>query len=568
MSEHTSEFVEHCPCPSCGSSDGNSLFTDGHTYCHVCSTYADSAGEKTTQAREKPKKEKAPLLEHGQVKDWGKRKISKETLEHYGVTFRDIQWRGEPEPRQVLIFPYYDAKNREVFQKLRAFPKDFAARGEPEEAMPFGYKENAKAGRMVVIMEGEVDALSLAEVQKCKFPVWSIPFGADAEKDKDGKPIKNAGAKIRKYMASIKHLLEGFETVVLMFDMDEPGIFSAKCAAEVVGPKARIASLPLKDASDMLVADRAEELMKAMWNAEPYRPEGLVQMSSAKQAIFEKPVMGQLWFLPTLNKVTYGRQWGQIWMLGAGTGVGKTDFFTQQMAFDVNHYKDPIGVFSLEQPYAETGRRILGKHGKRSFHIPQEEALWTDEEFQAAWDSFPHDLVHFYDSFGVNQWAAVKAKMEFLFYAYGVRKFYLDHLTAFVAKEADENKALSEILAEQSELAKKHGWIIHEISHLARPREGKSHEEGGRVTIGNFRGSNSIGMWSHMMLGLERAQQAEDEEERTTTRCRVLKDRYSGRGTGKVIAMGYDTESSHLFEKPDYVEKSKEGFRPERDPEF
>lgn len=158
--------------------------------------------------------------------------------------------------------------------------------------------------------------------------------------------------------------------------------------------------------------------------------------------------------------------------------------------------------------------------------------------------------------------------MEFLFYAYGVRKFYLDHLTAFVAKEADENKALSEILAEQSELAKKHGWIIHEISHLARPREGKSHEEGGRVTIGNFRGSNSIGMWSHMMLGLERAQQAEDEEERTTTRCRVLKDRYSGRGTGKVIAMGYDTESSHLFEKPDYVEKSKEGFRPERDPEF
>ena len=31
-----SEFVRHMPCDNCGSSDGNSLYSDGHTYCFVC----------------------------------------------------------------------------------------------------------------------------------------------------------------------------------------------------------------------------------------------------------------------------------------------------------------------------------------------------------------------------------------------------------------------------------------------------------------------------------------------------------------------------------------------------
>ena len=31
-----SEFVRHMPCDNCGSSDANSLYTDGHTFCFVC----------------------------------------------------------------------------------------------------------------------------------------------------------------------------------------------------------------------------------------------------------------------------------------------------------------------------------------------------------------------------------------------------------------------------------------------------------------------------------------------------------------------------------------------------
>ena len=42
--EPTSEFIEHIPCEKCGSSDGNSTYTDGHEYCHVCQNFIPGDG--------------------------------------------------------------------------------------------------------------------------------------------------------------------------------------------------------------------------------------------------------------------------------------------------------------------------------------------------------------------------------------------------------------------------------------------------------------------------------------------------------------------------------------------
>jgi len=51
MKDRESEFVRHMACPSCGSSDGNSLYTDGHTYCFVCDTHTRGEGmdDQTTE---------------------------------------------------------------------------------------------------------------------------------------------------------------------------------------------------------------------------------------------------------------------------------------------------------------------------------------------------------------------------------------------------------------------------------------------------------------------------------------------------------------------------------------
>jgi twinkle protein len=270
----------------------------------------------------------------------------------------------------------------------------------------------------------------------------------------------------------------------------------------------------------------------------------------------EAPTKGLSWCFPTLTALTYGIRQGELYAFGAGTGVGKTDVMTQQMAHMVLEHKQAIGVFSLEQHVVETAKRIAGKAAGKVFHIP--DAGWTPEDLDAAWEKLEGGRkVFLYDSFGANEWGPISEKMEYLVHAKGVRYVFLDHLTALAAgSEDDERVALENIMAEMSKLAQRLGLTIFFVSHLATPEKG-SHEEGARVTIRQFKGSRAIGFWSHFMFGLERNQQAEDETERTTTTFRVLKDRYTGRATGATFALGYDRDTGLLFERP--ITKSEGG---------
>jgi twinkle protein len=154
-----------------------------------------------------------------------------------------------------------------------------------------------------------------------------------------------------------------------------------------------------------------------------------------------------------------------------------------------------------------------------------------------------------FDHFGSADWDLIEKRIRYLYHSEGVRIFYIDHLTALAAAEDDEKKGLERITASMGGLVKELDIMIILVSHLATP-EGKPHEEGGRVMIRHFKGSRAIGFWCHYMFGLERNQQAEDEEERQTTTFRVLKDRYTGQATGQVFYLGYDPEEGRLFEKP------------------
>jgi twinkle protein len=465
----------------------------------------------------------------GEVRGLRARKITDETCKKFGYMC------GEYKNRPVQIAPYYDADGQAVAQKVRFPDKTFLVAGDISEALPFGAQCWPKTGKKIVVTEGEVDALTMSQVQGNKWPVVSISCGA--------------GPQIRKYFAKHKEYFNGFEEVVLMFDMDQPGRDAAKVAAEVLGSRARIADLPLKDANEMLQADRTDELINAMWKAKEYRPEGIVDMAELKAAVMERPQEGMSWPFPTLTKLTFGIRLGEIIALGAGTGVGKTDFFAQTITHFAAEHKVPVGVFSLEQHPTETATRLAGKLAKKTFHIP--DSGWTEADFETAWATLMKSgKVFLYDSFGNNDWEVVKEKMEYLHHAHGVRYFFLDHLTALAAWQDDERKALEVIMSEMGSLVKKLDCTIFLISHLATP-EGKPHEEGGRVMIRHYKGSRAIGFWSHFVIALERDQQADRETQRKTTTVRVLKDRYTGRSTGEKFYIGYDEDTGMLYETDD-----------------
>jgi len=537
-----SSFIRHVPCGACGSRDNNAEYTDGHTYCFGCGAHTSDdqavgtdAGGDLPANRERTAKRPTGLLEV-EVRGIRSRGITDATATKFGYG-----WSTRA-GKKVQVAPYYGESGDVLAQKIRGANKEFTWAGDAKANLfPFGSQAWAHTGKMITVTEGEIDALAMSQVQDNKWPVVSIPCGA--------------GPQIKKYFAQNLEYFKGFEKIVLMFDNDEPGRKAAVDAAEVIGPRAHIATLPLKDACDMLQAGRVKEMIDAMWRAKKYQPAGIVTLESLKDIVLKGVKQGIPWHLPALTAATFGRRTGELYAFGAGTGVGKSDFFAESIVQTVMELNLPVGVFSLEQHPRETALRIAGKVGSKAFHVP--DGSWTQEELEASWDTLTGaGKIFLYDSFGMNEWEIIADRMRYLRHAEGVEHFYLDHLTA-LASGADERVELEEIMSSLGSIVKELDVCIYFISHLNTP-EGKPHEEGGRVTIRNFKGSRSIGFWSHFMFGMERNTQAEDLEERSMTTLRVLKDRYTGRATGVTIPLEYDHATCRMKEcdRSMYVDES------------
>lgn len=525
-----SKFLRHIPCIYCGSSDAGAVYDDGHFHCFKCGTtkqeheleYDDICNYNTQATRSINKRLIMDIP--GEYKSIADRGISRATCEKFGVK----QDEGKH------YYPYYDSDGVLSAYKMRTVAnKDFSISGVFSKSILFGQNLFHSGGKYVTIYEGELDALAGFQLTGSQWPSVSIRNGAQAA-------LKDCKAQFE--------WLNTFETVVICFDADEPGKKAAKEVAELFGTKAKIVKhlTGYKDACDYLVAGAGKEFVNEWWRADEYRPEGIVTVSDIKERLLAPPIAGVDWCFPTLSKLTYGRRKGELYAFGAGVGVGKTDVFTQQIAYDIDVLKKRVGVIYLEQNVVETAQRVAGKLDGRLYHIP--DANWTRDQFVSSVNSLEaRKQLFMMEHFGAMDWKTVKNIMKYFAKAYDIEHIYLDHLTALSANEQDERRALDGIMADMASLAQSDGLIIHFISHLTTP-DGKPHEEGGRVMEKHFTGSRAIARWSHYMFGLERDKQAEDERTRQTTTFRVLKDRYTGRATAAKFGLFYDKNTGMLTE--------------------
>jgi twinkle protein len=517
-----SEFLFHEPCPKCGSRDNAGRYSDGHLYCFGCQHYENGDGpvSNTRQSQSRD------LIQEVSIRELPRRALTIETSDRYCYGIAELG--GEP----VHVATYRDRNGVAVMQKCRDKDKKFWVLGDTKWQGLFGMHLCRDGGRKIIITEGELDALSVSQAMGNKWPVVSLPHGAAAAK---------------KAIAANLDWLLTYEEVSLCFDQDDAGRKAVEeVAALLPAGKCSVITLPLKDASDMLMADRTEELIRCLWDAKKYRPDGIVSAADVAHDALQPPRTDLSWCLPQLNAATYGRRYGELVGLGAGTGVGKTTFLTQQIAHDLTT-GHAVAVFAFEQVPSETVKRVAGQiHGKR-FHAP--DGSWTTAELQAAIENLADKPFYLYDHFGSCDWSVIRTRIRYLAHAHGVRIFYLDHLTALAATVDDERKGLDVIMAELGGLVKELDcWLLF-VSHLATP-DGTPHEEGGRVTIRHFKGSRNIGSWSHFMFALERNQQSDDPTERNQTVFRVLKDRYLGDSTGLTIPLTYDKETGLMVEAP------------------
>ena len=471
----------------------------------------------------------------GEVRALSKRGITEETCQKFRYTI------GTFNDKPVQIANYCDNEGNTVAQKLRFANKDFLFQGEPKTAGLYGQWLWRDSGKMVVITEGEIDALSVSQLQQNKWPVVSVPNGAQGAAKSVAKSIE---------------WLEKFDKVVFLFDDDEPGREAAKaCAALLTPGRAFIGRINgHKDANAALQAGDGPKVIDAIWGAKAFRPDGVVMIEELFDKAFEPVIVGIPWPWKILNEKTYGIRRKELYAFGAGVGIGKSDVF-KEIALWLIGQGEMVGYIALEEPPGHSLKVIAGKFLGRRLHLPG--ACTTPEE-EARVKAELSGKIAFFDHFGAMDYETIKERMRYMVVSLGCKHIFLDHLTALAAVMDDERRGIDKMMADLSAFTQQQDFTLYFVSHLATP-EGKPHEEGGRVMEKHFRGSRAIAQWSHYMFGIERNKQ--DAESPTT--FRVLKDRYTGDAAGLTFGLRYNRDTGRMYECELPSDAEKLGFKNE-----
>ncbi|WP_455653801.1 DnaB-like helicase C-terminal domain-containing protein [Phascolarctobacterium faecium] len=537
--------LTHQPCPDCGSSDALTVYTD-HTFCFSCETHHNGTGDTP---KEHPKALKGTI--HPQDMTFealSKRGITQTTCRKYG--YYVTTYNGDP----CQVACYCDDSGNIIGQKLRFADKHFSVLGNLSHRF-FGQHLWAQ-GKRLVITEGEIDCLTVSQVGGNKYPVVSIPNGCQSAK--------------RVFKEQLEWL-NNFEEIIVMFDMDEPGRKATDDVCRILPPgKLKLAYLPLKDPNECLIAGRPDAILDAIFQAKTYKPDGIINGTELWEILKDEPDEDQgypfPWNIP-LQEMTLGIRKGELIVITAGSGTGKTTFVRQIAHHFGVGLKLKVGMMMLEENIKRTAKGLMAvQSGKR---LALNRHLVSDEEYQKIYnETLGNGNFVFYQHFGSLESDNLMSKIRYLAVAEKCDFIILDHITIAISGLDIENerKATDVLMTNLRSLVEETGVGLLIISHLKRV-DGQPAEEGGAISLSHLRGSHALAQLSDGVWALERNQQAEDLEEKNLVKVRVLKNRHSGE-TGLAGYLKYDKETDRLEATTKKRESKADYFKEDTESDF
>ena len=557
MYEQESVLVDRDRCPACASAgrdtskDNLAIYDDGHQYCFSCGYYKGSTGGVTMKTKPVQITEfKSYQGSHMPITD---RMIKQETVKKFGYETTEINGK-----RAEIANFYRDGKL--VAQHIRGPEKKFIWVGDTKGVTLWGQNLWAAGGKKLVITEGEYDCMTVSQLQDNRWPVVSLPNGSQSA------------------MRAIKDNLEwvsSFDEVILMFDMDKPGQDAAVSVAEILPPgRAKIASLPYKDANECLMQGKGREILTAMWQAQRYSPDEILHVSNIVESTDIVDTRVYPFPFDKMTDFLIGQRSGEITLWSSGTGSGKSTILRELM---VSHLVEgrSVGAIMLEESPQETmddmisllinkpvraqkAMRIMNElRAKMGSLTPAVDIIneFTDEEYAEARRKLSETNLYIYDHLGHSALSNLVSRMEFMAVSLEVDVIVLDHITAaaagllggsgdFAGGES-ERLVIDNIMKELRSLVSRTGVRIDVVSQLKKTN--KAYEEGDRITLQDLRGSGSLSSVPNVVLALERDRQNPDPKMSNTTTVRVLKNRLTGRA-GVAACLFYDHETGRTRE--------------------
>lgn len=520
------KFVKHVSCLKCGSSDANALYADGHTHCFSCNTSVFPDQQEWSKSIEKPI-----------FRDITDRRISKQTAERYGVSVT-----VEDGVITTHKYPYFSKEGLPVASKYReCIGKKFRWEGEAKQATLFGQQLfPPKSAKIITIVEGEIDAMSVYEMNGRAWPVVSVHSAGSAPKN----------------VADNFEYLNSFETIVVCFDRDEPKMQNdgsvrypgQEAAIAVAGMfalgKVKILTLEHhKDANDYLVNGMEKQFISEWWKAPTFMPNGLkIGKDMWEEVSAPKNYESVPYPWDRLNLDTYGIRLSEFVVITAETGIGKTSIL-KEIEYSLLNNEElkekgyGIGLLHLEEPNADTALGLMSIAADKPLHLPNVREQVTTDELRGYFDAtVNNDRVVIWDHFGSNSIHEVLNKVRQM-HNLGCKYIVLDHLSIVVSdQQGDERKQLDEISTKLKTLCMELNIAILAVIHQNRQ--------------GQIRGTAGVEQLANMVLKLHRDKEDADPWRRNVTKVVIQKNRFCGR-TGPGCYLYYEPMTGRLYELTD-----------------
>lgn len=515
------EDIPRQPCPyvSCGSSDAFSYNTEGFGKCHSCDSGYPSRQEMHTWAKDKyPTNKESNYMnvteftpkrieDRSEGEHTPLRGIMLGTMKDYNVLTYD--------DRQEYIYPSGGIKVRKLSDK--AFYAKDGFKGDELFGMNLF---PAGCSKMVTITEGELDALSAAQMLKSQYtnPVVSLPSATPS----------------KKLWENCKDWLGSFEKIVLSVDNDEAGNALADRMARLFPNKIyRMQHGEYKDANDFLQAGKGADFKNLWWKPVKHTPENILNTADEFLKLYEDTP--EHVYYPTgivaLDDKILGLMQGHFTVFKAPTGIGKTELM-RYMEYSMLKQGIPIAAWHLEETKLRSLLGLVsyevGDNLTRRDLIDEKEA---DSLVREAIGNLTKDenFYQFYlgDGQGTDE---LIDQIRFFSQACDCKFVFFEPIQDVVVGTSEESKEamLADLSIRLSKLAAELNVGIVTIAHTNENGDPKY--------------CKMIGQRASVIIDLHRDKEADTIEERNTTYLKVEKNRpCSEEGQAGKLAFNLDT---------------------------
>ena len=484
------------------------------------------------------KKQEKPVIKDKAIEYMKSRHISADVCRKYFIT-------TDKRNDSVLVFPFYDEKDRLVFIKFRKTDYDPEKDKNKEWCMRdtkpilFGMTQCNMNNKTLIMTEGQIDSLSVAEAGYEN--AVSVPTG------------KNGFS----WVPYCWDWLQKFETLIIFGDKENDSITLLDDMATRFHGLVKHVRMEdykdCKDANEILCKYGVKQIKSCIENSVPVKVKEIKDILEVKKvnvSDLEKFNTG----IASLNKVLGGFYMGQVILITGERGRGKSTLTSQfgtmalKAGYNTFFYSGELmdwyfrSWIDLQIAGSQNINKIRNSYGTYEYSV--------NGNVYPLIEKWYGGRIKIYDNSSVREddHEGILATIEKAITRYSCRVIFIDNLMTVIEDDiaSDLNRQQTAFVKQATKIAKKYNALIFLVAHPKKNQSGKYDFSNDDVA-----GSSNITNLVDVVLRYDEPKRIEEGEDRPDRLLQVFKNRLTGRLCTDGIKLYYDEASKRIAENQD-----------------